>query len=72
MSQIGHLKKGLNPPSLTELEAVFGSTHLSIAIKTGIITGIIALAVSDKHSTKMLTLHPILNMDLLLYARKTG
>lgn len=42
--QIGHLKKGLNPPSLTEL--AFGSPHLTIAIKTGIITGVIALAVS--------------------------
>ncbi|KAL3626317.1 Sulfate transporter 3.1 [Castilleja foliolosa] len=41
---IGHLKKGLNPPSLLELEASFGSTYLSTAIKTGIITGIIALA----------------------------
>ncbi|KAI4326522.1 hypothetical protein MLD38_031828 [Melastoma candidum] len=39
---IGALKKGLNPPSLTELE--FGSSHLTLAIKTGIITGVIALA----------------------------
>ncbi|KAL0457162.1 UNVERIFIED_CONTAM: Sulfate transporter 3.1 [Sesamum latifolium] len=41
---IGHLKKGLNPPSLSELETAFGSAHLSAAIKTGIITGVIALA----------------------------
>ncbi|KAK6130173.1 hypothetical protein DH2020_036089 [Rehmannia glutinosa] len=41
---IGHLKKGLNPPSLSELETSFGSTHLMTAIKTGIITGVIALA----------------------------
>ncbi|GER34256.1 sulfate transporter [Striga asiatica] len=40
---IGHLKKGLNPSSLSELEASFGSAHLLMAIKTGIITGIIAL-----------------------------
>ncbi|PIA31666.1 hypothetical protein AQUCO_04900160v1 [Aquilegia coerulea] len=39
---IGHLNKGLNPPSLTDLE--FGSPYLHTAIKTGIITGIIALA----------------------------
>lgn len=39
---IGHLKKGLNPPSITEL--AFGSPHLMTAIKVGIITGIIALA----------------------------
>ncbi|KAJ4826494.1 Sulfate transporter 3.1 [Turnera subulata] len=39
---IGHLKKGLNPPSLSELD--FSSPYLTIAIKTGIITGIIALA----------------------------
>ncbi|KAJ4969273.1 hypothetical protein NE237_015974 [Protea cynaroides] len=39
---IGHLKKGLNPPSLTSLE--FGSEHLMLAVKTGIIMGVIALA----------------------------
>ncbi|KAG7028882.1 Sulfate transporter 3.1 [Cucurbita argyrosperma subsp. argyrosperma] len=39
---IGHLKKGLNPPSATDL--AFGSPHLLIAIKTGIIVGIIGLA----------------------------
>ncbi|KAL8485149.1 hypothetical protein ACS0TY_027445 [Phlomoides rotata] len=41
---IGHLKKGLNPPSTSELKMSFGSTHLPVAIKTGIITGIISLA----------------------------
>lgn len=39
---IGHLKKGLNPPSFSDL--VFVSPYLSTAIKTGIITGVIALA----------------------------
>ncbi|KNA08828.1 hypothetical protein SOVF_159150 [Spinacia oleracea] len=39
---IGHLKKGLNPPSYRDL--AFGSPHLTTAIKTGAITGIIALA----------------------------
>ncbi|KAI6693292.1 hypothetical protein NL676_021002 [Syzygium grande] len=39
---IGHLKKGLNPPSMTEL--AFGSPHLMTAIKVGIVTGVIALA----------------------------
>ncbi|XP_022959986.1 sulfate transporter 3.1-like [Cucurbita moschata] len=39
---IGELKKGLNPVSITDLVMV--SPHLSIAIKTGIITGVIALA----------------------------
>ncbi|KAM7462838.1 hypothetical protein LguiA_030959 [Lonicera macranthoides] len=39
---IGHLKKGLNPPSISEL--TFVSPYLTVAIKTGIITGIIALA----------------------------
>jgi hypothetical protein len=42
--QIGHLKQGLNPPSFGDL--VFVSPYLTIAIKTGIITGVIALAVS--------------------------
>ncbi|CAI0465811.1 unnamed protein product [Linum tenue] len=37
-----NLKKGLNPLSITDL--AFGSPHLMVAIKTGIITGIIALA----------------------------
>lgn len=39
---IGQLKKGLNPPSIADLS--FGSPYLSTAIKTGIVTGIIALA----------------------------
>lgn len=39
---IGHLKKGLNPPSIMDL--AFGSKYLSTAIKTGIVTGVIALA----------------------------
>ncbi|KAF8392335.1 hypothetical protein HHK36_022677 [Tetracentron sinense] len=39
---IGHLKKGLNPISLTDL--TFESKYLMIALKTGIMTAIIALA----------------------------
>ncbi|XP_043698496.1 sulfate transporter 3.1-like [Telopea speciosissima] len=39
---IGPLKKGLNPPSWTSLE--FGSEHLMLALKTGIITSVIGLA----------------------------
>ncbi|KAF9677628.1 hypothetical protein SADUNF_Sadunf08G0127400 [Salix dunnii] len=39
---IGNLKKGLNPVSVSEL--AFGSPYLGTAIKTGIITGVIALA----------------------------
>ncbi|XWS08927.1 hypothetical protein CRYUN_Cryun40dG0042400 [Craigia yunnanensis] len=39
---IGHLKKGLNPPTASEL--AFGSPHLMAAIKTGIIIGVIGLA----------------------------
>ncbi|XP_022761088.1 sulfate transporter 3.1-like isoform X2 [Durio zibethinus] len=39
---IGHLKKGLNPLSTSEL--VFGSPHLMAAVKTGIIIGVIGLA----------------------------
>uniref|UniRef100_A0A7N0TUK1 STAS domain-containing protein n=1 Tax=Kalanchoe fedtschenkoi TaxID=63787 RepID=A0A7N0TUK1_KALFE len=39
---IGELKKGLNPPSVSDL--AFGSPYLTTAIKTGIITGVIALA----------------------------
>lgn len=42
--QIGELKKGLNPPSVTDLVLV--SPYMGAAIKTGLITGIIALAVS--------------------------
>ncbi|KAL1225117.1 Sulfate transporter 3.2 [Cardamine amara subsp. amara] len=39
---IGELKKGINPPSITNL--VFTSHYVTIALKTGIITGVIALA----------------------------
>ncbi|KAK6780911.1 hypothetical protein RDI58_023095 [Solanum bulbocastanum] len=39
---IGHLKKGINPPSYSEL--AFSSKYLAIAIKTGVVTSIIALA----------------------------
>lgn len=44
--QIGHLKKGLNPVSVGEL--AFGSPHMSLALKTGIVVGIIGLAVSKQ------------------------
>ncbi|XP_074574116.1 sulfate transporter 3.1-like [Curcuma longa] len=39
---IGHLKKGLNPPSVTSL--TFMPPYITVALKTGIVTGIIALA----------------------------
>ncbi|KAK2647088.1 hypothetical protein Ddye_022283 [Dipteronia dyeriana] len=39
---IGHLKKGLNPLTMSDL--AFGSPYLMTTIKTGVITGIIALA----------------------------
>lgn len=43
--QIGELPKGLNPPSWNMLQ--FKGTHLVLAIKTGITTGVIALTVSS-------------------------
>lgn len=39
---IGHLKKGINPPSYSQL--AFSSEYLAIAIKTGVVTSVIALA----------------------------
>uniref|UniRef100_A0A6V7QTQ5 STAS domain-containing protein n=1 Tax=Ananas comosus var. bracteatus TaxID=296719 RepID=A0A6V7QTQ5_ANACO len=39
---IGYLKKGLNPPSMTSLK--FSPPYMMVALKTGVITGIIALA----------------------------
>lgn len=42
--QIGNLKKGLNPLSVSDM--VFTSPYMSTAVKTGFITGIIGLAVS--------------------------
>ncbi|KAL1547204.1 Sulfate transporter 3.1 [Salvia divinorum] len=39
---IGHLKQGINPPSIMDLN--FDSRYLPTAIKTGIITGIISMA----------------------------
>ncbi|XP_010545727.1 PREDICTED: probable sulfate transporter 3.4 [Tarenaya hassleriana] len=41
ISFIGHLPKGLNPPSSNML--YFSATHLALSIKTGIITGILSL-----------------------------
>ncbi|XP_028756123.1 probable sulfate transporter 3.4 [Neltuma alba] len=38
---IGHLPKGLNPPSTNML--YFSGPHLALAIKTGIVTGILSL-----------------------------
>ncbi|KAG7553192.1 SLC26A/SulP transporter domain [Arabidopsis thaliana x Arabidopsis arenosa] len=39
---IGELKKGINPPSITHL--VFTSPYVMLALKIGMITGVIALA----------------------------
>ncbi|KAL0846218.1 hypothetical protein Bca101_019464 [Brassica carinata] len=39
---IGELKKGINPPSITHL--AFTSPYVTLALKTGIITGVLALA----------------------------
>ncbi|XP_060181215.1 sulfate transporter 3.1-like [Lycium barbarum] len=39
---VGKLKKGLNPVSITDFS--FGAPYLSIAIKTGIVTGVVSLA----------------------------
>lgn len=39
---VGTLKKGLNPPSIQDL--VFDTRYLGVTIKTGIVTGLIALA----------------------------
>ncbi|KAL6901806.1 hypothetical protein ACP4OV_004682 [Aristida adscensionis] len=39
---IGYLKKGLNPPSVTSLD--FSPPYMMLALKTGIVTGVIALA----------------------------
>lgn len=39
---IGHLKKGINPLSIMDLQ--FGSQYLTATMKTGIVTGIIGLA----------------------------
>jgi sulfate transporter 3 len=39
---IGYLKKGINPPSVTSLE--FSPPYMMVALKAGIITGVIALA----------------------------
>ncbi|KAL5836009.1 hypothetical protein ACOSQ4_015506 [Xanthoceras sorbifolium] len=41
VSKIGHLPKGVNPPSVNKL--YLHGSHLSLCIKTGIITGILSL-----------------------------
>ena len=58
--QIGELKKGLNPPSFGDL--VFVSPYLTLAVKTGIITGVIAMAVSTLLNSNSFT-------ESLLYHR---
>lgn len=45
LAQIGHLPKGINPQSVTKL--YFGGHYFSLALKVGIITGVLALTVSD-------------------------
>ena len=47
--QIGALKKGINPPSFGDF--VFNSPYFPVALKTGIVTGFIAMAVSFYIST---------------------
>lgn len=44
MFQVGHLKKGINPISIKDLN--FESKYLPATIKAGLITGLVALAVS--------------------------
>ncbi|MCD7453388.1 putative sulfate transporter 3.4 [Datura stramonium] len=41
IAQIGHLPKGVNPPSVNLIH--FSGPHLGLALKVGIITGILAL-----------------------------
>jgi len=50
--QIGHLPKGVNPPSANML--YFNGPYLALAIKTGIITGILSLTVIALLVTKNL------------------
>jgi len=64
--QIGELKKGLNPPSATDL--VFVSPYVGTAIKTGLITGIIALAVSPLKS-HFLCVHVFSPSNLIMPTR---
>ncbi|TXG61367.1 hypothetical protein EZV62_012730 [Acer yangbiense] len=41
VTTIGHLPKGVNPPSINKLH--FHGSHLSLAIKIGLITGVLSL-----------------------------
>lgn len=43
MQQVGDLKKGLNPLSISQL--TFEAKHVEIAVKAGLMSGILALAV---------------------------
>lgn len=45
VAQIGHLPKGINPPSVNKLH--FGGPYMALALRVGIITGILALTVSE-------------------------
>lgn len=49
--QVGHLKKGINPPSINRIN--FDSKYISGPLKGGVITAMVALAVSNVHFTMM-------------------
>ncbi|KAG6382581.1 hypothetical protein SASPL_157746 [Salvia splendens] len=58
---IGHLKKGINPASFMDLN--FDSRYLPIAIKTGIITGIISMAVRGDGSGRSFAMFKNYHID---------
>ena len=52
LRQIGGLPKGLNPPSSNML--YFNGPYLALAIKTGLVTGILSLTVSFPNSRNII------------------
>lgn len=73
--QIGHLPKGLNPPSSNML--YFNGPFLAVAIKTGIVTGILSLTVSRKSIKsnaifELFTIHYYMFLYLLIGLKIIG
>lgn len=68
--QIGHLPKGLNPPSSNML--YFQGAYLGVALKTGIVTGILALTVSFSRNYHYLKLCDQMKQNSCKKAKKAN
>lgn len=54
VAQIGKLPRGVNPPSMNML--VFSGSYVALAVKTGIMTGILSLTVRPTNQSLFFSL----------------